>query len=82
ALAEAGHAAIVAPWVEANRSLLRRAVDRGEASGRANIETLAQVIPSMAAYRALVQRRPFGRDVLVEMIDGLLLPALGIVRPT
>ncbi len=81
ALAEAGHAAIVAPWVEANRTLIRRAVGRGEASNQANIETIAQVIPSMAAYRAMVQRRPFERDFLVEMIDGLLLPALGITRP-
>ena len=79
ALAEAGQAAVVAPWVDANRILMRRACERGEASKQADIETLAQVIPSVAAYRALIQQRPFERAFLVKMLDGVLLPALGIV---
>lgn len=79
ALAEAGQAAVVTPWVIANRLLLQRALARGEVTKGTRIETLAQVIPSMAAYRALIQRRPFERAFLVEMIDGVLLPALGIV---
>lgn len=78
-LAEAGHAAVVAPWVDANRTLMRRACERGEASKKADIETLAQIIPSVAAYRALIQQRPFERAFLVKMLDGVLLPALGIV---
>jgi len=78
ALAEAGHDAIVAPWVAANRSLIQRALARGEVDADAQVETAAQIIPSLAAYRALIQRRPFDHAFLVEIIDGVLLPALGI----
>lgn len=75
-LAEAGNAAIVEPWAAAHRVLMQRAADRGEISASADIETVSQVIPSMAAYRALIQRKPFDRDFLVSLIDGVLLPAL------
>jgi len=78
ALAEAGHAAIVAPWVAANRTLIERARARGEAAAHAQVDTLAQLIPSLAAYRALIERRPFDHAFLVEILDGVLLPALGI----
>ncbi len=81
ALADTAHDALVAPWVEANRALMRRARERGEIAPDADIETVAQVTPSMGAYRSLVQRRPFDRAFLVTMIDGLVLPALGLPRP-
>lgn len=77
-LAEAGHEAIVAPWVAANRTLIERAQARGEADRGAQVDTLAQIIPSLAAYRALIQRRPFDHAFLVEIIDGVLLPALRV----
>jgi hypothetical protein len=32
----------------------------------------------MAAYRTLVQRKPVDRDFLVSIIDGVVLPALGL----
>lgn len=75
-LAEAGNAAIVEPWAAAHRALIARAVGRGEVAATADIAALSQVIPAMAAYRALVQRKPFDREFLVAMIDGVLLPAL------
>ncbi|WP_051972272.1 TetR/AcrR family transcriptional regulator [Massilia sp. 9096] len=81
ALAEAGHDAIVAPWVAANRILIERACARGEANANAQIDTVAQIIPSLAAYRALIQRRPFDYAFLAEIIDGVVLPALGIATP-
>ena len=74
--AEEGNAAIVEPWAAAHRTLIGRAIERGEVVATADIETVAQVIPSMAAYRALIQRKPFDRDFLIAMIDGVLLPAL------
>ncbi|MCJ2109902.1 TetR/AcrR family transcriptional regulator [Methylobacterium sp. E-025] len=80
ALADTAHDALVAPWVEANRALMRRALDRGEIPRDADVEMVAQVMPSMGAYRALVRRRPFDRAFLVTMIDGLVLPALGLPR--
>ncbi|MET0321937.1 MAG: TetR/AcrR family transcriptional regulator [Duganella sp.] len=80
-LAEAGHDAIVAPWVAANRTLIERARTRGEVHANAHVDTVAQIIPSLAAYRALIQRRPFDHAFLVEIIDGVLLPALGMTPP-
>ncbi len=57
---------------------MERALARGEISASADIATLSQVIPSMAAYRSLVQRKSFERAFLVSMVDGVILPALGI----
>ncbi len=78
-LADAVNAAVNEPWVDAYRVLMRRAVDRGEIPDPAYFETLVHVVPSMAAFRVLIQRKPVDRDFLVSLIDGLLLPAL---RPT
>lgn len=78
-LAEAVNRAITEPRVAVNRLLMQRAVDRGEVRTGADIETVAHIGPSMAAYRVLVQRLPVDRAFLVAMIDGVVLPALGIV---
>ena len=77
-LAEAGNAAIVEPWANANLRLMERAVARGEVKAEADIQTASQVVPSMAAYRALIQRKPFELQFLTSVIDGVLMPALGI----
>ena len=75
-LAEEVNAAVVEPWADAHRVFMRRAVDRGEIPAAADIETLSRVVPSMAAYRTLIQLKPVDRGFLVSLIDGLLLPAL------
>ncbi len=75
-LAEAGNAAVVEPWVGALRVLMQRAADCGEIPASADVEAVSQVIPSMAAYRVFIQRKPFDRDFLVSLIDGVVLPAL------
>ncbi|MCV4276076.1 TetR/AcrR family transcriptional regulator [Pseudomonas capsici] len=75
-LADAGDAAIVQPWALVNRLLMKRALERGEISASADIDAASQVLPSMAAYRALIQRKPFDLTFLTTMIDGVLLPAL------
>ena len=77
-LAEAVNAAIVEPRAAVNRLLMRRAVDRGEISPDYDIETLSLITPSMAAYRVLVLKKPVDRPFLISLIDGVLLPALGI----
>jgi AcrR family transcriptional regulator len=64
ALADAANAAVVQPWAEAHLALMQQAVDRGEISSSADIGTLSQVIPSMVAYRTLVQRKPIDLDFL------------------
>ena len=77
-LAEAVNAAIVEPRAAVNRILMRRAADRGEISADCDIETLALITPSMAAYRVLVLKKPVNREFLISLIDGVLLPAVGL----
>lgn len=80
-VADAGHQAMIEPWAEANRILIGRAITRGKAKAGADVETIAQVIPSMGGYRSLIQRRAFDRAFLVGLLDNVLLPALGIAPP-
>ena len=77
-LADAATAAIVEPRASANRFIMRRAQERGEVSPTADIDTIAMVSPSMAAYRVLILRKPVDRDFLISLIDGVILPALGV----
>jgi AcrR family transcriptional regulator len=79
-LADVINDALVTPWADAHRALMQRAVERGEISRSADIETISQVLPSLAAYRSLIQRRPFSREFLVAWIDGVVLPALHRAR--
>ena len=79
-LAEAVNTAIVEPRVAVTRVLMRRAADRGEISPGCDIETLSLIAPSMAVFRVLVLKRPVDRAFLVSLIDGVLLPAVGL-RP-
>ena len=78
-LAAAVNSAITEPRAALNRLLIQRAVDRGEVRPDVDIEAIAHLGPSMTAYRVLVQRLPVDRAFLVGMIDGVVLPALGIV---
>ena len=77
-LTEVINTALVEPSVAACRHLIQRAVDRGEARPDADIETLAHVIPSMAAYRSMSTKQPADRAFLQSIIDGVLLPAVGL----
>lgn len=77
-LSEAVNSVVVGPWLEAYLILIKRAVQRGEVSKSIDSETVAQIIPSMAAYRAMILRKPFDRQFLLSMIDAVLMPALGI----
>jgi len=77
-LADAATAAIVEPRASANRFIMRRAQERGEVSPGADIDTIAMVSPSMAAYRVLILRKPVDREFLISLIDGVILPALGV----
>lgn len=80
-LAQAAHAATLTPWIDANRILLQRAVDRGEISADLDLQTLARVVPSMAMYRSSIERREIDDDFLHAVIDGVLLPAVKLQPP-
>jgi AcrR family transcriptional regulator len=73
---DSAHAVLVEPWADAHFILMKRAADRGEIPATADIQAVCQVLPAMAAYRALVQRKPFDREFLVSIVDGVILPAL------
>jgi AcrR family transcriptional regulator len=73
---EAVNDTMVVSWAEAYRALMQRAMGRGEIAQTADIDTICEVIPSVAAYRALIRRKSFERDFLTTWIDGVVLPAL------
>jgi AcrR family transcriptional regulator len=77
-LVEMAQAVIVEPRVRATRYLLRRAIERGEIRPDCDVETLAFVSSSMATHRSLIQRKPVDRAFLISVIDGVLLPAVGL----
>jgi AcrR family transcriptional regulator len=77
-LADAANAALVQPRAAANRFLFQRAIDRGEISPTCDVETLCLVTPSMAAFRTLIERKPVDREFLISLIDGVVLPAVGL----
>ncbi|MFG6445926.1 TetR/AcrR family transcriptional regulator [Microbacterium sp. P07] len=77
-LAEAVRATIVEPRVAVNRFLFARAVERGEIQKERDVESVALVSPSMVAYRVLMTGEPVTREFLISLIDGVVLPALGV----
>ncbi|WP_344372290.1 TetR/AcrR family transcriptional regulator [Agromyces tropicus] len=78
-LADAAHAAIIEPRAAVNRALLRRAIERGEVRDDVDVDLIASITPAMVAFRLLVERRPVDSGYLVSLIDGVLLPAAGVV---
>ena len=70
------HSAVVQPWAQAHLALMQRAQSRGEISATADLETLSELVPAMAAYRSLIQRQPFDLLFLEPLVDAVLLPAL------
>ncbi len=80
-LVDAAKQAIIDPRVGVNRVLMRRAVERGEIPPDSDIETLSLISPSMAAYRVLILRKPVDREFLISLIDGVLMPAVGLGHP-
>ncbi|NQX17625.1 TetR/AcrR family transcriptional regulator [Rathayibacter sp. VKM Ac-2857] len=77
-LADAVRQAIVEPRARANRTLLRRAIDRGEIPADVDVDMLAVLTPSMVSYRVLLMREPVDRDYLISLVDNVLLPAVGL----
>lgn len=62
--------------MEVNRTLMQRAMDRGEISKKANVELVCKVMNSMATYRALIERKPPDKNLFIALIDQVVMPAL------
>lgn len=70
-------AAITGPWTDANRTIIGRAVSRGEIAADTDIETMAAIIPTLVTYRVCIQRLPIPPSYVGMLVDTVLLPALG-----
>jgi len=81
-LVETVHATVVEPRARVNRLLFARAIERGEISPDVDLDTLSLVSASMVSYRTLVLRTPVDRAFLLAIIDGVILPAVGLRPPT
>lgn len=79
-LASAGTAAIVEPWANVYSKLIIRSLERGEIKTSVDIKVISQIVPSMIAFQTIVLRKPFDKKFLVSLIDGVVLPALGIIK--
>lgn len=77
-LADTAYATLVEPRATINRTLFQRALDRGEITGDHDLDTLSVVTAAMASYRLLMLRKPVDREFLLSIIDGVILPALGL----
>jgi AcrR family transcriptional regulator len=75
-LAEEATAGIFDPWTEVNRSLMLRAIGRGELRPDADIDLACQVIVSITSYRSVTQNKPFNKASYEALLDNILLPAL------
>jgi AcrR family transcriptional regulator len=78
--AKAAAAAIVEPRARINRMFLQRAIDRGEITADVDIAMIASISPSMAFYRTLMLNKPVDREFLISVVDGVILPAVGLPR--
>jgi AcrR family transcriptional regulator len=77
-LADAAQEALVAPRRAINRLLIERAIARGEIQDSPHVELVASVASAMVAHRVLLERKPVTRAFLLSIIDGVVLPALGV----
>ncbi|MFC5502165.1 TetR/AcrR family transcriptional regulator [Lysinimonas soli] len=79
-LADSVRAAVIEPRASANRVFLRRAIERGEIPADVDVELVSQIGGAMATHRTLMLGEPVDRAFVLSVIDGVILPAVGL-RP-
>jgi len=77
-LTDSLYAIMVEPRARVNRFFLNRAIERGEVPADIDVDMLSMVSASMVTYRTLMLRKTVDRAFLISIIDGVLLPAVGI----
>ena len=68
-------AVCIEPWGTLIRTLLERAVRRGTVRADIDLDTLSRVVPSLLAYRAIVEGAEVDHREIVAIIDAVLIPA-------
>ncbi|HEX4444902.1 MAG TPA: TetR/AcrR family transcriptional regulator [Galbitalea sp.] len=80
-LAETARASVIAPRAEINRRFLQRAIDRGEIRADIDIPFISSISPSMVTYRTMMMGVPVDREYLMQILDKVVLPSVGLVAP-
>lgn len=76
-LTRSASSASTRPWVEACRLLLTRAIDRGEIDARTDVEMCSRLLPAMCLFRHNIELEPLTAQFVTDVVDDMLLPALG-----
>jgi AcrR family transcriptional regulator len=69
---------LILPRTSLMRSLLLRAVGRGEISADRDLEALSLIVPSMMFYRCAVLDEPITPESHQRLVDEVLIPAVGL----
>ncbi|MDI9896459.1 TetR/AcrR family transcriptional regulator [Rhodococcus sp. IEGM 1381] len=77
-VADAVRSKVATPYLEIYRSILERAVDRGQVPRERApaFPLLAEVIPAMSTHRLNTGQGPVNRAFFAALIDDVMLPAL------
>lgn len=75
-IADEAMSGIFTPWTNMNRTLMKRAIARGELSKNANIDLACEMIEAMTAYKTNFQRTMFTKADYGKLLDQIILPAL------
>lgn len=75
-LREAAQKALGAPYASLFEQVLARAVQRGDVRQDLDVETVAQVFPSIAYHQVAAHGRLVTEDDVLRIVDGVLLPAV------
>ncbi|MEH0110359.1 TetR/AcrR family transcriptional regulator [Tersicoccus sp. MR15.9] len=81
-LYEAARVSIGEPPVAALAAVLTRWVERGAVTTTAPIPLLAGIVPAVAFGQVTLQRRALDEATVVDLVDHVLLPALGASTTT
>jgi AcrR family transcriptional regulator len=79
-LREATITSIGQPPMEALRTVVERWIGRGEVDPSVPVDLVVSVAPSVAFHRVVVLHQALDDTTAVALVDGVLLPALGVPR--
>jgi AcrR family transcriptional regulator len=80
-LRDAAIASIGRPPQDALRTVIERWAGRGAVDPAAPVDLIASIVPSVAFHRVALLHESLDETLAAAMVDGVLLPALGVRRP-